>query len=506
MASTKPLVTETAGQSANAGAPRTAGSPAAALAPLGAGQGKSRGPSPLLLDRVLPNSLDAEMAVLGAMLLSPAEAGAQARERLTEQHFYYAPHQVIFREIAVLQDAMQAIDPVTLTQRLQDKNQLDEIGGPAYVSDLFMRVPTAAHIEHYIDIVCEKFLLRQLVAAGTDIVARSFEQQDDVKAWLDEVEQEIFRITAEQSPTSARPVRELIKDAIHSIEQLYDKRGAVTGLPTGYRDLDRMTSGLHPATMIVIAGRPSMGKTALAMNIAEHVAIDQGLPVGVFSLEMSSEELVKRMLCSRARVNLRAVRDGFLGEKDFHPLTAAASQLMKAPLYIDDSAALTLAQVRAKARRMKSQFDIRLLVVDYMQLMRAPSRRAELNRQVEIADISAGIKALSKELRIPVIVLSQLNRQPESREGGRPKLADLRESGAIEQDADVVGLLVRPEVYAEEEGEKAAEKGKATLFIAKQRNGPTGDVELTFLSEYTRFEDQAKVDEDDVPAFGRGEE
>lgn len=499
MPSTKSLAAENAGQATGKTAGRAAG-PGAATS-----FGKARAPSPMLLDRVLPNSHDAEIAVLGAMLISPAEAGTLARERLTEQHFYYAPHQAIFREIGTLQDALQAIDLVTLTQRLQDKNQLEEVGGAAYLTDLITSVPTASHVEHYVDILREKLLLRRLISAGADIVARAFDQQDDVKAWVDDVERQIYEITAEQMPTSARPVRDLIKDAMTSIEHLYDKRGAITGIATGLRDLDRMTSGLHDSNMIVIAGRPSMGKTALAMNIAENVAIDQGLPVGVFSLEMSSEELVKRLLCSRARVNLRAVRDGFLGEKDFHPLTSAASLLMKAPLYIDDSAGLTITQARAKARRLKSQHDIRLLVIDYMQLMRAPSRRADLNRQVEIADISAGIKALAKELRIPIIVLSQLNRQPEQREGGRPKLADLRESGAIEQDADVVGLLVRPEVYAEEEGEKAAERGKATLVIAKQRNGPIGDIELTFLSEYTRFEDQAKVDEGDVPDFQRSE-
>jgi len=257
--------------------------------------------------------------------------------------------------------------------------------------------------------------------------------------------------------------------------------------------------------MVIIAGRPSMGKTALAMNIAENVAIDQKVPVGVFSLEMSSEELVKRMLCSRARVNLRAIRDGFLAERDFHPLTTAASELMKAPLYIDDSAGLTINQVRARARRMHLQFGIRLLVIDYLQLMRAPSRRADQSRQVEVADISGGVKALAKELDIPIIILSQLNRQPDSREEGRPRLSDLRESGSLEQDADLVGLLVRPEIYADD-SEKAAEKGKATLYIEKQRNGPTGKVELTFLNEYTRFEDAARIDAGDVPDSEREQE
>jgi replicative DNA helicase len=455
----------------------------------------------IAVERVLPNSMDAEMAVLGAMLLSPQDAGAQARERLTQEHFYYAAHQVIYREIAALQDAMQAVDNVTLSQRLQDKNQLEEVGGPAYLADLIGRVPTTANIEHYLDIVEEKHLLRRLIGAAHDVITRSFERQDDVKEWVDEVEKQLFEITAERASKGAVAVKDVIKDAMHSIERLFDTRG-MTGLATGYRDLDRLTSGLHPGTVFVIAARPSMGKTSLAMNIAEHVAITQNKPVAVFSLEMSSEELVKRMLCSRARVNLRALHDGFMGERDFVPLTNAATELMNAPLFIDDSAGLTIHQVRARSRRLKLQHDVQLIVIDYMQLMRAPSRRADGSRQVEIADISAGVKALAKELRVPIIVLSQLNRQPEQREEGKPKLSDLRESGSIEQDADIVGLLVRPEVYADSDEERAEKRGQATLIIAKQRNGPTGDVKLTFLGEYTRFEDAARVEDGDVPNFG----
>jgi replicative DNA helicase len=462
--------------------------------------------SAIPLDRVLPNSYEAERAVLGAILYRPDEAGPQVQELLTEESFYHAPHIIIFREMMALIDSMSVVDMVTLTQRLQDKNQLEAVGGPTYLADLLMSVPSITNLEHYIDVVTEKCMLRKLVTASVDIVGRCFEEQDDVKRWTDQVEQEIFKITAERSTSQTHAIKDLIKDAMRSIEQLYDKKGAITGLPTGYRDFDKLTSGLHEGEVVVIAARPSMGKTALALNIAEHIAVDHQIPVGIFSLEMSADGLVKRLLCSRAQVNLRSVRDGFLSEKDFPRLTAIASQLMRAPIYIDDSAHLTINQVRAKARRLKSQFDIRLLVIDYLQLVQAPSRRAEFNRQVEISDISAGIKALAKELKIPIVVLSQLNRQPEQREGGRPKLADLRESGAIEQDADVVGLLVRPEVYAEEEGEKASEHGKATLIIAKQRNGPTGDVHLTFRHEFTRFEDRAKIEEEDVPDREKGGE
>jgi replicative DNA helicase len=460
----------------------------------------------MALDRALPNSQDAEMAVLGAVLLSPNEAGPEVRDRLSEEHFYYSPHKVIFREIAALQDTLQAVDLITLTQRLRDKEQLEEIGGPAYLSDLISRVPTVANIEYYIEIVFEKYLLRQLIEAAHEVIYNSFEKQEDVKAWVDEVEQEIFRITAEKSTDIISPAKPLVMDAMASIEKMYEKRGEVMGLATGFRELDRLTSGLQDGTMFIIAARPSMGKTALAMNIVEHVAVDRNIPAGVFSLEMSGQELIIRMLCSRARVNLRSLHGGFPSERDHHQLAAVASQLMKAPIYIDGSAALTVNQVRARARRMKQQYKIRLLVIDYMQLMRAPSRRAESSRQAEVADISAGIKALAKELSIPIIVVSQLNRQPESRDEGKPRLADLRESGAIEQDADVVGLLLRPEVYEDDKEAREKVKGEASLIIAKQRNGPTGDVDLTFVGEYTRFEDRARVDEEDFPNVEGSEE
>jgi replicative DNA helicase len=290
------------------------------------------------------------------------------------------------------------------------------------------------------------------------------------------------------------PTKDLVMDAIEQIEKLYENRGSVTGLATGFVELDRMTSGLHPAEMIVIAARPSMGKTAFAMNIAEYVSMELAKPVVVFSLEMSSQQLVQRILCSRARVDLQKVRDGFLGDRDFPSLTAAASQVAASKMFIDDTPGLTITELRAKARRMKSQHDIQLIVIDYLQLLRSMSRRAQDNRQLEISEISAGIKALAKELELPIIVIAQLNRQPDTRakEGGRPRLSDLRESGSIEQDADLVGLLVRAEYYAEDEEEKKESEGKAQLIIAKQRNGPTGDVRLTFLKQYTRFESRSR--------------
>jgi replicative DNA helicase len=450
------------------------------------------------IERILPNSKEAEMAVLGSMLLSPEQAAAQVRERLEEGHFYFAAHRVIFREIVDLQDTTHAVDMIMLSQRLQDKGVLEEVGGNVYLSDLVTQVPTTANVEHYIDIVWEKYLLRQVINVAHDIMTKAFDRQDDVLEWIEAVEQQIFSVTDLKSTTGARLSNVLVRQVMEGIEQQFANRGTVPGLRTGFRDLDRKIAGLHPGMVFIIAARPSIGKTALAMNIAENIAIDQHRPVGVFSLEMSAEELIKRMLCSRGKVNLRLLHDGFPRERDHSALTTAATELMKATLCIDDTAGLTISQVRSRARRMRQQHKVELIVIDYLQLMRAPSRRADQSRQVEVADISAGIKALAKELAIPVIVLSQLNRQPEMREG-KPRLGDLRESGSLEQDADVVGLLVRPELYADDDDAKADAKGKATLIIAKQRNGPIGDVELSFLNEYTCFVDAARVSEEDIP-------
>ena len=286
-------------------------------------------------------------------------------------------------------------------------------------------------------------------------------------------------------------MKDQVMEAIESIEKLYERRGAITGLASGFKNFDQMTNGLHPSEMVVIAARPSMGKTVFAMNIAEHVAVNIKQPVAIFSLEMSSQQLVQRLLCSRARVNLGKVRDGFLSERDFPNLMTAAAKLAESQIYIDDTAGLSILELRSKARRFKQMHDIKLIVIDYLQLLRSTSRRAQDNRQLEIAEISSGVKALAKELNIPIIVLAQLNRNPEARKGGRPVLSDLRESGSIEQDADLVGLLIRSEYYAEDEEQREETKGEAELIIAKQRNGPVGDVKLTFLKEFTRFEDRA---------------
>jgi len=440
--------------------------------------------------RSLPFSEDGEKGVLCSLLLTPREVADICVLRLGPGAFYIPAHQIIYSLILEFGDKSKPIDFVSLKQALKDRNQLEEIGGPEYLSALYSFVPTAANASYYIDIVREKYVLRRLILACNKLSTQCYDQQGEIEPLLDDAEKEIFAITGEHVKTDIVPTKDLVMEAIEQIEKLYENRGSVTGLPTGFIELDRMTNGLHAAEMIVIAARPSMGKTALAMNIAEHVSIDVGKPVAVFSLEMSSQQLVQRLLCSRAKVDLQRVRNGFLLERDFPNLTAAASQLAAAKMFIDDTPGLTVTELRAKSRRMKSQHDIELIVIDYLQLLRSMSRRAQDNRQLEISEISGGIKALAKELNLPIIVIAQLNRQPDTRakEGGRPRLSDLRESGSIEQDADLVGLLVRSDYYETDDDAKNEIASEAELIIAKQRNGPTGDVALTFLKKYTRFE------------------
>ena len=378
---------------------------------------------------------------------------------------------------------------------------MEQVGGIAYLQTLPDAVPSAANLSYYLDFVQEKFLLRKMIQTCTDVVGRVYEFEGEVDMLMDEVERDILKISESRVQGETKTIKDLVKSAITQIEDFHNRQGLLTGVATGFTDLDRMTSGLHPGEMVVIAARPSMGKTSLAMNIAEHVAIDQKLPVGVFSLEMTSESLVLRMLCSRSRVNLRNIRDGFLAERDFPKLTGAAGKLAAAPLFIDDSPGLSILQMRAKARRMAQQHGIKLFVIDYLQLLHSTARRAE-NRQQEIADISSGIKSLAKELKVPVIVLSQLNREVEKDKKRKPQMSDLRESGSIEQDADVIALLYKPTSGDDEDG--GAPTGEdndavpVNLLIAKQRNGPTGDVNLTFLKSYTRFESAAKISDDDA--------
>jgi replicative DNA helicase len=446
------------------------------------------------IHRTLPHSVEAEQGVLGSMLISPREIIAECVEKINDQYFHVPAHQTIFSVLVEIWNAGTGIDLITFTQVMRDRNLLEMVGGVAAITNLFTFVPTAANVTYYLEIVRDKYILRQIIAAATESVRRAYEEQDEVQNLLDEVETKILAVGEDRFKAALPTMKEQVMDAIEAIEKLYENRGAITGIATGFAVLDQMTSGLHPAEMIVIAARPSMGKTAFAMNIAEHVAIQGQKAVAIFSLEMSAQQLVQRLLCARARVNVKKVRDGFLGERDFSTLTSAASKLAESKMFIDDTAGLSILELRAKSRRLKAKHNIQLIVIDYLQLLRSTSRRGQDNRQIEISEISSGIKALAKELNIPILVLAQLNRNPENRTGdskGRPRLSDLRESGSIEQDADLVGLLVREEYYADTDEERNDAQGKADLIIAKQRNGPTGDVPLTFIKEYTRFEDRA---------------
>ena len=481
-----------AGNGAGRGSAARSGEKVIPISPTGSAQDLHRTP---------PHSVEAEQGVLGSMLISPHETIAECVEKINEEYFYVPAHRTIYDVLVDLWNTRQGIDLITFTQVLRDRNLLDSVGGAAFVTNLFTFVPTAANVQYYLEIVRDKYILRQIISAATESVRRAYEEQEEVDSLLDEVEQKIFDVGEDRFKGQMLSMKDHAMQAIETIEKLYERKGSITGISTGFVEFDRMTSGLHPSEMVVIAARPSMGKTALAMNIAEYVAINEKLAVGVFSLEMSSQQLVQRMLCSRARVNLQRVRDGFLGERDFPSLTAAASKLAEARMFIDDSASLSILELRAKARRLKAQQDVSLIIVDYLQLLRSTTRRAQDNRQLEISEISAGLKALAKDLKIPVIVVAQLNRQPEQRTGGKPRLSDLRESGSIEQDADLVGLLVRPELYEEDEEARVEKAGEAELIIAKQRNGPVGEIPLTFLKEYTRFETRARNVSEPEEAF-----
>jgi len=455
---------------------------------------------PSRVDRLPPHSMEAEQGVLGCILLSPSECVGECIQlfKAGGDVFYDLRHRAIYETCVELYDEKKAIDVVTVLQVLRDRNQLDAVGGVPYLASLPDAVPSAANILYYVDIVREKHILRRMIGTCTSVIARAYEHQGEVEAMLDEVERDVLQIAQDREDKESLKIKDLVHKAINKIEEYHKNQGVLSGIGTGFPDLDKMTTGLHPGEMIVIAARPSMGKTSLAMNIAEAVALDQKLPVGVFSLEMAADQLVLRMLCSRSRVNLHNITSGFLAERDFPKLTGAAGKLAGAPLFIDDSPGLSILQMRAKARRMHQQYGIKLFVIDYLQLLHSTSRRAE-NRQQEIADISSGVKALAKELEVPVIVLAQLNREVEKEKNRKPRLSDLRESGAIEQDADLVGMLYRASNDEDDGPDTSQEALPVNLLIAKQRNGPTGDVHLTFLKPYTRFESAAKISSEDIP-------
>ncbi len=442
------------------------------------------------LRKIPPQNLEAESSVLGGILLEN-EAINLVLELIRPDDFYRESHRKIFRAMIELTDRSEPVDLITLSEFMKGRGDLEAVGGSAYLASLADFVPTAANIAYYARIVREKAILRSLISAATDIATRGFEDQGNVEEFLDTAEKVIFDISEKKIKAAFVAVGDMIKDTLKTVEKLYERKEMVTGVPTGYEDLDRLTAGLQSSDLIVVAGRPSMGKTAFSLNIATNAAF-AGIGVAVFSLEMAKEQLVLRMLCSEARVDNSKIRSGYLGERDFPKLANAAGRLHEAPIYIDDTPAISILELRAKARRLVRDRTkkVGLIVVDYLQLMRGMGTAS--NREQEISEISRSLKALAKELSVPVIAISQLNRRVEDRGDKRPMMADLRESGAIEQDADVIIFIYRDEVY----NPKSDNKGIAEVIVAKQRNGPIDTVNLTFINEFTRFENYTQREED----------
>ena len=432
--------------------------------------------------KIPPQSPSAERAVLGAMLLDEDAIGAVI-ESLDSSFFYDASHQKVFEGIVKLYGDRKNVDIITLADRLKSDGVLESVGGAAFLAELVDSVPTSANVLHHAEIVKEKGIKRKLIRNATEIVTRSYEDAADAGVLVDDAERLIFEIAHAREKQQAYAVKDIVKETIKVIDSLYHRKETVTGVPTGFYKFDEMTSGLQRSDLVVVAARPSMGKSAFAATIAEYASIEKGIGVAFFSLEMSKEQVVMRMLCSQARVDASKVRTGMLASSDWPLLTRAAAKLSNAPYYIDDTPAISPLELRAKARRLKAAYDIGLVVVDYLQLMRGATTKSE-NRQQEISEISRSLKALARELRVPVIAISQLSRAVESRQDHRPQLSDLRESGAIEQDADVVVLLVREDYY----DAKPENIGLAEIILAKQRNGPTGSFKLRFSKQFVRFD------------------
>ncbi|HHT49051.1 MAG TPA: replicative DNA helicase [Firmicutes bacterium] len=433
-----------------------------------------------MLDRLPPQNLDAERSTLGAMFLEK-ESIFRAMEILRPGDFYKDAHRLIYQTVLDLTNRGEPVDLVTVTEELRQKNQLEKIGGITYLTELAGSVPTAAHVEFYARIVEEKSLLRQLIRAATEIVTLGYDSQDEVNNIIDQAEHLIFSIANRRAGRTVVNLKNILIETFEQIEKLYESRGAVTGVPTGFNDLDRLTAGFQPSDLIILAARPSMGKTTFALNIAEYAAVNLKLPVVVFSLEMSKEQLAMKLLCSEAGVDNQRIRTGNLQEEDWPRLSHALGRLSESVMFIDDSPSLSVLDVRAKARRIKADSGLSLIIVDYLQLMQGPKRIE--NRQQEVSEISRGLKALARELSVPVIALSQLSRAVEQRQNKRPTLSDLRESGSLEQDADLVCFLYREDYY-----EPETEKKNITEFIiAKHRNGPLGTVEFLFQKEYSKF-------------------
>ncbi len=440
-------------------------------------------------ERTLPHNLDAEKSVLGAILIHN-EAFNHAAELIDSGDFFRDAHRRIFDKMVVLSERGDAIDFITLKEELSRAGELDEIGGPAYIASLADGVPRSANVEYYARIVKEKATLRNLIHSANKILIEAYEAEQEPDLLLDEAERAIFAIAEDRIRAGFVPLRDLVQDSFATIEKLQQHKGLVTGVPSGFVDLDEMTSGLQPSDLILVAARPSMGKTSFVLNIAQHVGTSTDMTVGFFSLEMSKEQLFMRMLTSEARIDAHRFRSGYLSEKDYGRLSQALGTLAEARVYIDDTASIGVLEMRAKARRLQAEHGLHLLVIDYIQLMTGRGRFE--SRQQELATISRSLKGLAKELRVPIVALSQLSRATETRSDHRPQLSDLRESGALEQDADVVMFIFREEQYRTDDGQPNTEaEGVAEIIVGKQRNGPTGTVKLAFVKEHTRFENLA---------------
>jgi replicative DNA helicase len=433
-----------------------------------------------LLHRIPPHSMEAEQSVLGSMLLD-SESVSAASGALKGEDFYSKAHKEIYEAMLDIYERGEPVDLVTLVEELRQRGTLEGVGGVTYISDLSMAVPSTANVKYYIRIVEEKSVLRRLIVASNEIIRESYEAQEELDIILDGAEKRIFEISQRQIKDYFESIKDILIDTYAKIEELSKNKGNITGVPTGFSEFDQKTSGLHPSDLILVAARPSMGKTSFVLNIAQHVALYEKVPVAIFSLEMAKEQLVQRMLSAEANVELQKIRTGDLTDDDWLKLVKAAGPLSQAPIYIDDTAGISAMEIRSKARRLKMERGMGLLIIDYLQLM--SGRGKTENRQQEISEISRSLKALARELRVPVIALSQLSRAPEARTQHRPMLSDLRESGAIEQDADVVAFIYRDEYYNPD----TEKKNIAEIIIAKQRNGPTGTIELVWLGQYTKF-------------------
>lgn len=439
---------------------------------------------------IQPQAIEAEQAVLGSMLISK-EAVSKAFQWLNSNHLYKDAHMRIFSCMVALFEKGEPIDTVSVVDRLKKRKELESVGGAYYITGLVETVPTTANVEHYAKIVLEKHLLRKLIQVSHEVTKEAFDDTQDVDDILDMAESAIFSISEKRLRGGFQHIDPILHETFEKIDAIQSKPGAVTGVPSGLIDLDEMTSGFHPGELIIVAGRPGMGKTALALTMARNAAVLDKIGVGIFSLEMSNHQLVMRLLCAEGKVDSHLVRTGKLPKSQWKNLSLAVGALANAPIYLDDTPGMSVLEIRAKGRRLKAEHDIGLLIVDYLQLMTGP-KNVE-SRQQEISVISRSLKALAKELDIPVIGLSQLSRAVESRSDRRPQLSDLRESGAIEQDADLVMFLYRPWVYSHED----EDKGKVEIIVSKQRNGPTGKVDATFIDRFARFENTATFGEMD---------